>query len=452
MARTADTRRRMHGDWRKRLAGAAALAAALAGAWLALRPAAEPTPAARAQPPTSETGLSATVPPSASRVLLAAPTAAAAPQEAAATMCEVRLCQCRVPADCGTLKAVDGSLGLCRPGEARWTDSRPMPWQMYGPGDYVGPFRPEHLPEYRLRVDDVLEFVYRLTRDELARPYELNVGDVIRVESLVDNPADREAPTQRLDRELVVQPDGTITLPLLGQVRAARRTVQELRDDLEGRYKKYIRVPAITVTPIRVETKLEDLRATVDSRAGAGGQSRQARVTPEGTLALPAIGSVPAQGLTLDELKREIDERYAAIVGGIEVTPILVTRAPRFVYVLGEVRAPGRYELTAPTTVMQGIALAGGWTNGGNLREIVVFRRGEDWRLVATRLDLRGALLGKRPCPADEIWLRDSDLVVIPKSPIMLFDDFVELVFTRGAYGVVPFSGVSISYSRGSSL
>ncbi len=109
-------------------------------------------------------------------------------------------------------------------------------------------------------------------------------------------------------------------------------------------------------------------------------------------------------------------------------------------YVLGEVKTPGRYTLTGPTTVMQSISLAGSWNVGGNVRQVVVFRRGDDWRLMATMLDLRGALYGKSPCPADEIWINDSDLVVIPKSPILVLDNFIELVFTRGVYGVVPFN------------
>jgi polysaccharide export outer membrane protein len=94
---------------------------------------------------------------------------------------------------------------------------------------------------------------------------------------------------------------------------------------------------------------------------------------------------------------------------------------------------------------MQAVALAGGWRNGGNLREIVVFRRAEDWRLLATKLDLRGAMLGKRPCPADEIWLRDSDIVVIPQTPVRVADDLIELIFTRGIYGVIP---LNVAVSR----
>jgi polysaccharide export outer membrane protein len=334
---------------------------------------------------------------------------------------------------------------MCPPhGEARWDARRPIPWQMFSQGEYIGPYRDVHVPEYRLRVDDSLEFIYRLTRVESSGPYELNVGDQIRVESLID---------PNLDRDLVIQPDGSITLRMLGQVRAARRTVDELRVDLEERYKTYYKVPAITVTPLQVNTKLEDLRASVDARFGnAGGQTQSAQVTPEGTIQLPAVGSVPAQGLTLDELKQEIDERYAQVVDGIEVTPRLVARAPRFVYVVGEVRNPGRFVLEAPTTAMQAIALAGGWNNGGNLRQIVVFRRTQDWGLIATKLDLRGALLGERPCPADEIWLRDSDIVVLPKSSLLRADDFIDLVFTRGIYGILPVQGVSMNFSGVSSL
>ena len=73
---------------------------------------------------------------------------------------------------------------------------------------------------------------------------------------------------------------------------------------LEKAYTKYYKAPSITVTPVRVNTKLEDLRATVDARAGTGGQGLEVRVTPDGTISLPAVGPVPVQGLTLEEVER----------------------------------------------------------------------------------------------------------------------------------------------------
>jgi polysaccharide export outer membrane protein len=62
---------------------------------------------------------------------------------------------------------------------------------------------------------------------------------------------------------------------------------------------------------------------------------------------------------------------------------------------------------------------------------------------------LDGALrYANQPCPAGEIWLNDSDVIILPKSKILLCDDFINLVFTRGVYGVVPFG---TSYSWGAS-
>ncbi len=328
--------------------------------------------------------------------------------------------------------------GGCQCRELEWGDSWMIPWEVFAQGEYVGPSRLPHVPEYRLRVDDQIEFVYRLTGQKSAHLYRINIGDTLRIQSLT---------SENLNSEVLVQPDGTISVIHLGQVPASGRTIAELRDELEQGYRAQVRNPSITVTPIKLNTTLEELRATVDSRFGNGGQSRIAKVTPEGTVQLPAIGSVPAHGLTLAELGAEIEYRYSDLVDGLEVTPILAQRAPRFLYVLGEVRAPGRYTLEGPTTLMQAVSMAGGWNVGANLKQVVVFRRDENWQLMATKVDIKRPLYGKAPCPEGELWLRDSDIVVIPKHPILVVDEFIELVFTRGIYAVVPFS-TNLSYFR----
>ncbi len=342
------------------------------------------------------------------------------------------LCQALGPAApyniCG-VDCADGCQWGCRHG---WEAARLIYWQAYAQGEYVGHERLPHVAEYRFRVDDQLEMVFRLTRDETPTPYRLNVGDEIRVESFTD---------PELNRDLILQPDGTITLRLLGQVHATGRTVVMLTAALDELYKKYYKVPAITVTPLRVNTQLEDLRNTIDRRAGIGGQSQTVRVTPEGTISLPAIGSLYAQGLSLTELQQEINERYREKIEGMEVMPILAQRAPRYVYVLGEVNQPGRFEMVGPTTALQALSLAGSWRVGANLKQIVIFRRGDDWRLLATMVNLDAALHGKQPCPPGELWLDDSDVVIVPKSAILVADDFINLVFTRGIYGVFPMSG-----------
>ena len=356
----------------------------------------------------------------------------------------VRLCQALGPAAPQTVYGLDcygGGCGDCRNRSQcsrscgrGWEDARMIDWQAYAQGEYVGPARTPQVYEYRLRADDQLDMVYRLTRDEQPTPYKLNVGDEVRVESSTDPAIDRDI--------LLIQPDGTITLRLLGQVRATGLTVTQLRDELDRQYKKYYKVPSITVTPIRVNSKLDDLRNTVDNRYGAGGQNRFARVTPAGTISLPAVGEMFVQGLTLEELRVELRERYLQEVEGIEVIPVLIERAPRYVYVIGEVHQGGRFELTGPTTVLQAISMAGGWNNGAWLRQVVIFRRGDDWRQLATMVNLRGALYSHDPCPAGNLWVSDSDTIIVPKNPILVADDFINLVFTRGIYGVFPMSSI----------
>jgi len=154
--------------------------------------------------------------------------------------------------------AVDSMAGQGR-GEVGWEARGHINWQSYAQGEYVGPARAAHVCDYRVLVDDQIAFIFRLTREETSQPYELQVGDQIRVESLTgDNAsASRDSPeNDNLRRDLIIQPDGTISLPLLGQVRAARMTIDLLRQQLEERYKKYYKVPAITVTPLTVNTRL----------------------------------------------------------------------------------------------------------------------------------------------------------------------------------------------------
>jgi polysaccharide export outer membrane protein len=215
-------------------------------------------------------------------------------------------------------------------------------------------------------------------------------------------------------------------------------TIEGLRQQLEQLYKKYYKVPAITVTPVAVDTRLQDLINSVIARFGNGGQQLEVPVNPDGRLFLPGLGPVCAQGLTIEELKLEVDARYRATIPGVDITPVLAQRAQRYVYVLGEVKTPGRFTLEGPTSLMGAIAMAGSWQVGANLRQVVVFRRGEDWRLLATMVDVNGPLYGRRPAPADEIWLNDSDIVVVPKAPIQVADEFISQFFSQGVYGMFP--------------
>jgi polysaccharide export outer membrane protein len=355
------------------------------------------------------------------------------------------------PYGCPHLPGQSGAHSICGvdcglPGApccSTWHDAQCIPWSLFGPGEYVGPARTEHVSTYYLRVNDLITLTYITSRRKSAEQYRIGVGDRLRIESSVD---------ESLDREVEVQPDGNVTMPLVGEVSAAGKTVQELREELDEVYRGTERQPAITVTPLDFNKEIQDIVRAVTSVTGSNGQTQELRVTPEGTIQVPALGSVYVQGLTLDELRAEVEARYAAVYGpGLLVTPALTQRATSYVFVGGEVTTPGRYTLEGPTTVMQSIALAGGWNNGGNIHQVVVFRRDENWCLKATKIDIHRPLYGKDPCPVNDVWLRDNDLVIVPKSKILCAADLIELYFTRGVYAVFPISFV-YDFSTGSSV
>lgn len=334
-------------------------------------------------------------------------------------------CQrCMMGVDCQT----------CDGAEARWRDTRPMPFGSYGPGGYAGPSRLAHLGQYRLRPGDRISVMYLITRRQKQGEYRLAPGDTLLIESV----ADPDLVRGTLENGLEIQPDGTITVRLLGQVHAGGLTVSQLREVLDEQYARYYEEPAIDVTPVRTNRLAEDIRDAVGGPGGFTQQAIDVQVMPDGKIRLPGIGEICVQGFTLNQLKREINLRYDEVVVGLNVEPILSAQAPHFVHILGEVATPNRIELTAPTTVLGAIAAAGGHLPGGNLRQVVILRRAEDWRLISTMLDLQGAVYGKRPTPADEIWLRDGDVVIVPEKPIRRLNNWIRQIFTEGVYGVYP--------------
>ncbi|MGB7345305.1 MAG: polysaccharide biosynthesis/export family protein [Pirellulaceae bacterium] len=326
-----------------------------------------------------------------------------------------------------------------------WQCPHTAPFQIHGPGDYAGPARTHRLPEYRLRTGDTIQLTYLVAPMKMAGAYRLVVGDELMIESVADDDLQRGT----MEKGLKIQPDGTISLRLIGQVHAAGQSVGQLRDMLEELYKEFYPKPSIDVTPVNTGTAARQVREAISGAGGFDPQSITQTITPEGEIRLPRIGSVQAQGLSMDELKEEINLRYDEAVGGLEVEPSLQSQAPHYFFVLGECRQPGRYNMDTPTTVLGAIAMAGGQTVGANLRQVVIFRRGDDWELVSTLMDLRGAILGRNAHPKDEIWLRDGDVIILPEAPIELFNNFVQQVFTEGIYGIIP---LSASYNFGDSF
>ena len=294
--------------------------------------------------------------------------------------------------------------------------------------------------KYCLRMGDEIQLLFIINGVEAAGPCRCALGDEWMIESEVEHDL------TRIDGKggmaSLLQPEGRTSLRLLGQAQTADRTLEPLQDVIEAGYEKLDENRALKVHPLSPKLATRRIWEPIDSGGALETREISQTVTTTGEIRLPRIGGVRACGLTVEELKQEISLRYDQIVDDLEVEISLKSRSPDNVLVLGEVVNPGRYEVgNTPTTLLEAIELSGGHRTGANLRQVVIFRRGENWQLLSTLLDLRAANLERDANRADDIWLRDGDVIVLPSASIRVFSHFVRQVFTEGVYGVVPIAG-----------
>lgn len=115
--------------------------------------------------------------------------------------------------------------------------------------------------------------------------------------------------------------------------------------------------------------------------------SKSVTVRPDGMITLPLIGELRAGGLTADQVGREIKTRLERYKEMPEVTVTVSDVRSYSLYILGEVKAPGRYQVKSYTTVLQALALAGGFTEWAHPGQLVVVRR--DGARADQRIQLR---------------------------------------------------------------
>ncbi|WNG16321.1 polysaccharide biosynthesis/export family protein [Cystobacter fuscus] len=106
-----------------------------------------------------------------------------------------------------------------------------------------------------------------------------------------------------------------------------------------------------------------------------GDLSRTLPVRPDGFISLPMVGEVRAEGRTPVELSDQIRESLKPYVQDPRVTVIVREVNSTRVFITGEVAHPGAYPLRGRVSVLQAIALAGGFTDFADRDGIVVLRR-----------------------------------------------------------------------------
>jgi len=224
-----------------------------------------------------------------------------------------------------------------------------------------------------------------------------------------------------LTQEIRIDDDGTVTLPLIGQVRAAGVSVEAFSQDLVTRYKEFLLKPEITV--FVKEYNIREMELSVLGEVGKAGYFR----FPEKSTLLDVLAQVG--GLKQESGDRVIilrpkragenGEAETFIFKAQELyTPsgvknlnlelldgdtVMVPRADQY-FIFGEVARPGAYKLEKGTTltVLKAIILAGGFSDKASKRGIKITRE-EGAQKGSIKADL-------------ETLVRSQDIIIVPES------------------------------------
>jgi polysaccharide export outer membrane protein len=103
--------------------------------------------------------------------------------------------------------------------------------------------------------------------------------------------------------------------------------------------------------------------------------SQSLQVRPDGKITLPLLGDLQAAGHTPSELRDRIATALREYVTNPTVTVIVVETVAPTVFVMGEVNSPGSIAMSGPMTVMQALAMAGGFKDFANTKNIRILRK-----------------------------------------------------------------------------
>jgi polysaccharide export outer membrane protein len=135
-------------------------------------------------------------------------------------------------------------------------------------------------------------------------------------------------------------------------------------------------------------------------------------VRSDGRISLPLAGEILAAGKTPLALEREIAGKLQSYISEPEVTVMVQQINSQKFNILGQVAKPGAYSLTNSVTVLDAIALAGGFRDFAKKKSIYVLRQNADGTQSRIPFNYKEVLKGENP--AQNIKLQPHDTIVVP--------------------------------------
>jgi polysaccharide export outer membrane protein len=144
--------------------------------------------------------------------------------------------------------------------------------------------------------------------------------------------------------------------------------------------------------------------------------SRTVVVRPDGKISLPLIGDVQASGLNSSQVAAKIAARLTEFKENPNVSVSLKEVNSYFIFVLGEVLKPGKYPLKSYATVLQGVSMAGGFTQFASKNKMQVIRTytNDDGKENQTRIPVPYNEMVSGKGKIENFILKSGDTIVVP--------------------------------------
>lgn len=311
-------------------------------------------------------------------------------------------------------------------------DTAPAPpADQRAPDDAVQPLGPSAGSETTL-AKPADQTAHQLLDSRIGPNYLIGPEDVITID-VFDVPE-----LSKFDAQ--VANDGTISVPLLGSVKAAGLTQRQLRDELDEEWgAKYLNRPQVSLyikdfksRPVSVVGSvakpgivyLTGRRTLVEVLAMAGGLASVGAAAgkevyverPGGFQDLPAADGLreTAPDKVSIELKKLLYSQDTRLNIEIEPFDIVTVSRAGVVYLAGAFTRPGGYVLDNKDTItaLQAVAMAQGLGANARTSEAQIIRRSNSGATTESTIDLKKILRGKAP----DVTLADNDILFVPNS------------------------------------
>jgi len=140
--------------------------------------------------------------------------------------------------------------------------------------------------------------------------------------------------------------------------------------------------------------------------------SRSIPVRSDGKISLPLVGEVKAAGQTPLKLEAEIASKLKNYISEPEVTVMVQQINSQKFNVLGQVARPGSFVILNAPTVLDAIALAGGFRDFAKRKSIYVLRENPDGTRARLAFNYKEVIKGEKP--EQNVKLQAGDTVVVP--------------------------------------